>query len=217
MKLVVPGEGDPDENYDAQADGYNRSPRLPSAKRIKVEADDDTSTGWYQAPVLPPRFSTGLPNFSRSSTSTPPLGNSTLPLSLPHRTRSSTPQIINSPANINPQATEPPPAPMIPNPLAPVPFLPLFNQMAAKRKLSLEYQMSFQGPPHLGKWHAVCHGESPWLAIFVHSSSYLVVSGICKGEGSGNNKQIAKEEAAKQAYYAMGWAPSEFTSCSSLR
>jgi len=31
------------------------------------------------------------------------------------------------------------------------------------------------------------------------------VNGICKGEGSGANKQLAKEEAARKAYYSMGW------------
>jgi len=31
------------------------------------------------------------------------------------------------------------------------------------------------------------------------------VNGIAKGVGSGSNKQVAKEEAARQAYYAMGW------------
>lgn len=30
-----------------------------------------------------------------------------------------------------------------------------------------------------------------------------------KGVGTGSSKQLAKEEAARQAYYAMGWAPRE--------
>ena len=33
------------------------------------------------------------------------------------------------------------------------------------------------------------------------------VNGIEKGTGSGASKQLAKEEAARQAYFAMGWAP----------
>ena len=33
------------------------------------------------------------------------------------------------------------------------------------------------------------------------------MNGIEKGKGSGPNKQLAKEEAARAAYYAMGWAP----------
>jgi hypothetical protein len=31
------------------------------------------------------------------------------------------------------------------------------------------------------------------------------VNGIPKGEGTGSSKQTAKEEAARQAFYAMGW------------
>jgi dsRNA-specific ribonuclease len=31
------------------------------------------------------------------------------------------------------------------------------------------------------------------------------VNDIPKGKGKGSSKQIAKEEAARQAYYSMGW------------
>ena len=37
-----------------------------------------------------------------------------------------------------------------------------------------------------------------------------VVNGIEKGVGTGPSKQLAKEEAARQAYHAMGWAPRKF-------
>lgn len=33
----------------------------------------------------------------------------------------------------------------------------------------------------------------------------VIVNGIAKGEGAGTSKQLAKEEAARKAYYAMGW------------
>jgi dsRNA-specific ribonuclease len=33
----------------------------------------------------------------------------------------------------------------------------------------------------------------------------VAVNGIAKGEGTGTSKQLAKEEAARKAYYAMGW------------
>ncbi len=33
----------------------------------------------------------------------------------------------------------------------------------------------------------------------------MIVNGIPKGEGIGASKQLAKEEAARKAYYAMGW------------
>ena len=34
----------------------------------------------------------------------------------------------------------------------------------------------------------------------------FTVNSVEKGQGTGPSKQIAKEEAAKQAYYAMGWS-----------
>jgi len=33
-----------------------------------------------------------------------------------------------------------------------------------------------------------------------------MVNNIEKGQGNGPSKQLAKEEAAKQAFYAMGWS-----------
>lgn len=39
--------------------------------------------------------------------------------------------------------------------------------------------------------------------------SLFAVNGMEKGVGTGSSKQLAKEEAARQAYYAMGWAPRE--------
>jgi len=96
-----------------------------------------------------------------------------------------------------PPSQPPPPMPMpMPtlNPLAPAQpqtaFLPLFNQTANQRRLTVEYPATFTGPAHAGRWTVQC-----------------VVNGIPKGEGAGASKQLAKEEAARQAYYAMGWAP----------
>ncbi|TFY59846.1 hypothetical protein EVJ58_g5523 [Rhodofomes roseus] len=92
-----------------------------------------------------------------------------------------------------PPTIPPPPMPML-NPLAPAQpqtaFLPLFNQTANQRRLTVEYPAQFAGPAHAGRWTVQC-----------------VVNGIPKGEGAGASKQLAKEEAARQAYYAMGWAP----------
>ncbi|TCD65654.1 hypothetical protein EIP91_002327 [Steccherinum ochraceum] len=91
-----------------------------------------------------------------------------------------------------PPANPPPPLPQ--NPLSPAQpqaaFLPLFNQTATQRRLSVDYPAAFSGPAHAGRWTVRC-----------------VVNGIEKGQGHGASKQLAKEEAAKQAYYAMGWAP----------
>ncbi|TFK36878.1 hypothetical protein BDQ12DRAFT_736619 [Crucibulum laeve] len=86
----------------------------------------------------------------------------------------------------------PSPAASVGNPLAPaqpgLPFLPLFNQTAMQRRVTVEYPAEFSGPSHAGRWSVQC-----------------VVNGIPKGTGTGSSKQVAKEEAARQAYYAMGW------------
>jgi dsRNA-specific ribonuclease len=65
-------------------------------------------------------------------------------------------------------------------------FLPTFNQIANQRRLQVDYPGTFSGPPHAGRWHVKC-----------------VVNGVVKGEGAAPSKQLAKEEAAKQAYFAM--------------
>ncbi|KIM47840.1 hypothetical protein M413DRAFT_439522 [Hebeloma cylindrosporum] len=109
----------------------------------------------------------------------------------PKRAKSEAPQAEESAIFF---ASQPPPSPPgirhapphLPNPLAPaqpnLPFLPLFNQAAMQRRVTVEYLAEFSGPSHAGG-----------------------VNGICKGEGSGTNKQLAKEEAARKAYYSMGW------------
>lgn len=55
-----------------------------------------------------------------------------------------------------PPSTKPPPLPPTPN--QQVSFLPLFNQTASQRRLSVEYTAQFFGPPHAGKWHVKCLG-----------------------------------------------------------
>ncbi|KAF8634410.1 hypothetical protein AX15_000861 [Amanita polypyramis BW_CC] len=102
-------------------------------------------------------------------------------------------------------ASQPPPSPQreaaiqstkapiyVPNPLAPaqpnLPFLPLFNQTASQRGCKVDYPAEFSGPSHAGRWTVRC-----------------VVNGIPKGIGTGASKQLAKEDAARKAYYAMGW------------
>jgi hypothetical protein len=102
-----------------------------------------------------------------------------------------------------------PPAP--PNPLAPaqphLPFLPLFKQTASKRAVTVKFPTAFMGSQHSGHWTAkcigkVCFGSHQWPVL-----TKKQVNDIEKGAGSGSSKQVAKEEAARQAYYAMGWAP----------
>ena len=75
----------------------------------------------------------------------------------------------NQPA---PPMSAPPPLPPQPsqpqslfasNPLSPaqphLAFLPLFNQTASQRGLSVEYPAIFSGPSHAGKWNVTCIGE----------------------------------------------------------
>lgn len=98
----------------------------------------------------------------------------------------------------------------LPNPLAPaqpnLPFLPLFNQTAAQRHVTVAYPAEFSGPPHAGRWKVQCVGKCRGnLRRAVPDFIYDLVNGILKGVGTGASKQIAKEEAARQAYYAMGW------------
>jgi len=98
------------------------------------------------------------------------------------------------PPLLTPRAPKHPPShiPTPPNPLSPAQphaaFLPLFNEAAMKRRVTVEYLADFSGPPHAGRWTVKC-----------------IVNGISKGEGSSSHKQTAKEEAARNAYYSMGW------------
>jgi hypothetical protein len=68
-------------------------------------------------------------------------------------------------------------------------YLPLFNQVATQRRLVVDYPAEFAGPAHAGRWSVKC-----------------LVNGVIKGQGQGISKQLAKEEAAREAYHAMGWA-----------
>lgn len=81
--------------------------------------------------------------------------------------------------------------PLPPAPIAPasgMSFLPMFNQIATQRRMPVDYPSEFAGPAHAGRWTVKC-----------------VVNGIVKGNGMGASKQLAKEQAAKEAYFAMGW------------
>ncbi|KAI0689885.1 ribonuclease III domain-containing protein [Cytidiella melzeri] len=104
-----------------------------------------------------------------------------------------TPAPAPEPASMPPPPPPANPPPPLPNPMTPAQpstaFLPMFNQTANQRRVFVEYPAQFAGPPHAGRWTVKC-----------------VVNGIEKGVGAGASKQLAKEEAAKQAWYAMGWA-----------
>jgi len=42
---------------------------------------------------------------------------------------------------------------------SPVAFLPLFNQMCAQRRVTVNYPDEFMGPPHAGQWRTQCLGN----------------------------------------------------------
>lgn len=111
-----------------------------------------------------------------------------------------------------PPSNPPPPLPQNPlNPAQPqTTFLPLFNQTATQRRIAVDYPAAFSGPAHAGRWTVRCVGGCLSCPYCIHPWPILIffiVNGIEKGQGTGPSKQLAKEEAAKQAYYAMGWAP----------
>ncbi|EIN13931.1 hypothetical protein PUNSTDRAFT_29547, partial [Punctularia strigosozonata HHB-11173 SS5] len=88
---------------------------------------------------------------------------------------------------------QPPPPPPLPAPVQAqvgMAYLPLFNQTASQRRVNVEWPATFSGPSHAGKWSVKC-----------------LVNGIERGSGAGPSKQLAKEDAAQQAFYAMGWGP----------
>ncbi|KAL0951421.1 hypothetical protein HGRIS_008113 [Hohenbuehelia grisea] len=81
----------------------------------------------------------------------------------------------------------------IPNPMTPAqpdfPFISSFMQACRQRGVTADFHEDFSGAAHAGLWTVEC-----------------IVNGIKKGIGSGENKQVAKEASARNAYYAMGWA-----------
>lgn len=89
-------------------------------------------------------------------------------------------------------------------------YLPRFNERCAQQKLALEYLAENYGSPHQPKWVVKCMGEphdcSSLQLLTYHIFVFAgVVIGIHKGTGQGSSKQVAKEEAAKQAFFNMGW------------
>ncbi|KDQ53906.1 hypothetical protein JAAARDRAFT_416287 [Jaapia argillacea MUCL 33604] len=65
----------------------------------------------------------------------------------------------------------------------------IFNERVGQPGVSGDFAFEQSGPPHLPVWQARC-----------------IVNGVTKGHGRAVSKQLAKEEAAKEACRAMGWA-----------
>ncbi|KAG6821357.1 hypothetical protein H0H93_014154 [Arthromyces matolae] len=84
----------------------------------------------------------------------------------------------------------------LPNPLAPaqpsLPFLPLFNQTAAQRRVVVAYPAEFSGPPHAGQWSVQCIGNlysSP--SPTASNSSYTVVYAMTSESAPGNISSLS--------------------------
>ncbi|KIY70187.1 hypothetical protein CYLTODRAFT_409114 [Cylindrobasidium torrendii FP15055 ss-10] len=204
---------------------WSQAPSLPPARPLPQPMSMPGTSGarpspaqWSQAPSLPKPMPMAGGSGARPAPFQWPQASSSTP---PRPSSNVTPYLtVQQPATPAPQTqpvgpatagtsekqsmdttpdphTLPPPPyiarPTAPNPITPaqpgLAFLPLFNQTAAQRKVKVEYNATFSGPAHAGKWYVTC-----------------IVNGLSKGSGSGGNKQIAKEEAARSAYYAMGWS-----------
>ncbi|KAI0676007.1 hypothetical protein C8Q78DRAFT_1074953 [Trametes maxima] len=77
------------------------------------------------------------------------------------------------------------------SPSKPIPtYLPYLNQIAQKKRLQLQFTAQYAGKPHTPDWTAEC-----------------MIDGVRKGTGSGASKQEAREQAARDACFAMGLAP----------
>ncbi|CAA7265885.1 unnamed protein product [Cyclocybe aegerita] len=68
--------------------------------------------------------------------------------------------------------------------------LALVNQTAAQRGIQVSYPAEQAGPPHQPTWSVKC-----------------CMNGQERGRGQGKSQKIAKEEAARKAWAAMGWGP----------
>ncbi|KAL0071795.1 hypothetical protein AAF712_000717 [Marasmius tenuissimus] len=181
-------------------------PSTPPQKRMKAEAPPmqspfagSSNTGVFfasQPPPTPSPVQNRTSNWMNAFNNTYP-GASVSATAQPYSTTRPGPQLQGyQRPNVGGTYSQ---VPLVPprnppmNPLSPaqphLAFLPLFNQTASQRKVKVDYQSQFSGPSHAGKWTVQC-----------------VVNGIPKGMGAGMTKQVAKEEAARQAFYSMGWA-----------
>ncbi|KAI0048334.1 hypothetical protein FA95DRAFT_1678383 [Auriscalpium vulgare] len=102
------------------------------------------------------------------------------------------PHAMHSPgaySNPPPPSATPPPLPVSSAFASQSAILPIFNQLCSQRRVTLDWPAVSTGPPHAPSWTVDC-----------------MANGILKGRGAGKSKQLAKEDAAKQAYVALGWA-----------
>ncbi|KAI0675995.1 hypothetical protein C8Q78DRAFT_1142715 [Trametes maxima] len=128
-----------------------------------------------------------------------------------------------SPANAQHSGQPPLPGasspPVTPSKIVPT-YVPFLNQMAQKGRLDVQYETTSTGQPHLPNWTARCLSTyyTARAGEQTHKSQNAAetVGSTQKGIGQGATKQIAKEAAAREACYAMGWAPGAITALSLL-
>jgi len=133
-----------------------------------------------------PKTEGGSSNSGGSFTSTPGTPPPPLPHGLPLTSSSShplhhtpTPMTLPQQTTVNTSST---------GAASSVRYLPAFHERCAQRRFNVEYQDDNIGLPHAPRWVITC-----------------IVNGVLKGQGQGPSKQIAKEEAAKNAYHALGF------------
>lgn len=143
-----------DMDVDVASTASKPSTPAPTSKRVKVEEPSALALSSFPPPVYQP------PQQSRYQI------HQLLPqLPSPHTNFLQ----LSSHNHYNPyfrsSSLSRPLSPKIspPNPLAPaqphLAFLPLFNQTANQRGLSVSYPSVLVGPPHAGKWNVTCIGE----------------------------------------------------------
>jgi len=101
---------------------------------------------------------------------------------------SSDPNFYNAqtPGSPQPPLTAPPP---LPNQNLPsMGVVALLNQTAVQRGIAISYDAASIGPPHQPTWTVTC-----------------MLNGIERGRGVGKSQKVAKEDAARQSFSALGW------------
>jgi len=82
----------------------------------------------------------------------------------------------------------------------------MVNEVAIQRGHAINYVASSEGPSHLPSWTVRC--LSKCLSLFTawtFFDGFSAVNNVEKGMGVACTQKIAKEEAARRAWVAMGW------------
>ncbi|KIJ66250.1 hypothetical protein HYDPIDRAFT_86964 [Hydnomerulius pinastri MD-312] len=132
----------------------------------------------------------------------------------------SPPPYSSSSASVTPVPPSAPPPPMPGTPTGNTPSvnaLALFNQTCSQRGLIINWESESEGPPHQPRWQVKCLGECLHSPLLCRVLIGLPVNGVLKGTGNGRNQKVAKEEAARQAFQAMGWGSKQLFRLRCLR